>query len=80
MTHPINPVTDAFLARILVCKRADDVAVGDLIELARMVRNGDLQHVDAIPAWLEAQKAAQLRDDFVDACRTADGHLEGVPV
>jgi hypothetical protein len=76
MAHiAMNPVTVDFLAN--VCRVAPEkIAVCDLIELARMVRNGDLVHIDAIPAVLEAQRQAQMHDDFVDACRTADAAWE----
>jgi hypothetical protein len=72
----MNPVTADFLAKVNRLAPAE-LPAGDLIELARMVRNGDMVHVDAIPAWLEAQRAAQMRDGFVDACRTADAVWDG---
>ena len=70
MTALLHPVTADLLARVSRLL-PDAVPAGDLIELARMVRNGDLLHVDAIPAWLEAQEQQRLYDEMVDECRQA---------
>jgi hypothetical protein len=72
MNRPLmNPVTSELLAK--VSKGAtQSVSIDDAIAIVRMVRNGDLVHVDAIPAWLEAQEQAILRDEMVDAFRTPE--------
>lgn len=49
----MNPVTAALLASVSR-NRPEDNPVGDLLALARMVRDGDLVHIDALAAVAEA--------------------------
>ena len=78
MNRPLmNPITSELLAK--VSKGATQaVSIDDAIAIVRMVRNGDLIHVDAIPAWIAAQEQAILRDEMIDACRTPEAN--GWPV
>ena len=72
MNRPLmNPITSEILAKVST-GATQAVSIDDAIAIVRMVRNGDLIHVDAIPAWIAAQEQAILRDEMVDAFRTPE--------
>ena len=50
---------------------ASDLTAADLLQLARMVRDCDLIHVDEVPAWMGKVEQQRLHDEMADACRGA---------
>jgi ABC-type ATPase with predicted acetyltransferase domain len=50
---------------------ASDLTAAELLQLARMVRDCDLIHVDEVPAWVAKVEQQRLHDEMSEACREA---------
>ncbi len=50
---------------------ASDLTAAELLQLARMVRDYDLIHVDEVPAWTAKIEQQRLHDEMSEACREA---------